>query len=271
MGIREYLEKNKGDMKLQEFSVETVDEKKDRWIDADQDISDEDWKRLVECIELLVNKGCKDNPEYLVDLKVGFPQHFQELDIGNYFDKISSDLSTQIEKEQWFSVLTIAYALKTLYPERFDESSLDQYYDMIAASIRRISDDVVLFQFADCAAKLKVVFPDRFEEVIPVDAAKRLERDRANSMFSYLWSAASLRVIDSEFDRISKSDWESANKLAEEALADDSSKDDYVGLVRNMRILGADKIELDDNGLKLIMPKRDLKQEKKPRPERLEF
>ena len=282
MGIREHFtEQEEKEAKLSDFSLD-VEGKKEPFFDVEKEITDENWENMVESLlQLLEQSNYSRFLRMALHMKVVRPDRFMEIKfeeramdgLREWFEQSRPNLEIG-DKTTLLHYMACFKLVFTDLELRFDEQAFFQ--DFLDA-VKREGENSAK-QFCSRASDLKIVFPSGFDELnFLTEQDKRNildEVENTQDQFSRfllidIMFLAQAKVLfgELEIDPRYMSLWIEALDFYKKRKMWDS----FVYIAFCLKILLTDRINVTENMLKFIKPKKDFKAERKPRPERKSF
>ncbi len=268
MGIRKHFEKKPDELKLQDLSLET-EEPKALVFNPEEEIIEQDWERILQRLKEYHDKGWWGQFARLAhNFKIIFP------DKSNFFLLDQQALKGIKEQKNTFQTHYHMMILKNLFPDQINFGQED--FEKLKQELKfNKSTDLELY--VTTAFSLQTLFPKESKELDLknneiIDKIKRALFNKKDHHGRYCRFAAKIRLFSPElFEELGLTEKDFENKKEEMNRAKLIDWIQYSYDALTLSILTAKRIEFTNQGYKLVMSELDLKQPKKPRPERKNF
>ena len=194
---------------------------------SELNLNEEDWKETEEV--LYKDKRYRDYFKTAANAKILFPEKIlEEISRESYmnewflseraFKEQEKELLKYLDREDDFlSFSEKATALKIIHPERLPKVHVvKKYWPSIIEGIEKHRENGDWWKFSQQAANAKIIFPEKASEL-----------------------------------NLNENDWQGMNHILEECRDKDDLWKSFSQQAKNMKILAADKVEVDENGLKV--------------------
>lgn len=297
MGVRESVaQQPEEEMRLQEMTVENKAEKKPSF-DAQEFFLDSDWTEIKTYTEGLIedvhDESQRNSVTMANNMVTVFPSRIEEIRSLNRCQKTVYQVDNEISlygplDDYLGNMLCAEYAknLRTIFPEKvnpaelFKESKWQSLVNKTLCidgipkhSVVRVREDVLLRE----SAAAKILFPEAMKNYCLTwkDVEELLQRP-GRSTEDFFVDAARARIIFpakiAQMKLCASPQWEKSEQQLQR-LVKEKKWFDATALAAAMQILAAEKVIIDENGLRLVMPEKtgDFKEEKPKLPERRKF
>lgn len=264
------------------------EEKPKVYFDAEKEVTADDWEKMKTALEV-----CRQSEDWdgfiaiAVDMKIIFPERAEELNLDKFDKETLERIAAQFpyySSQDDPSNATMVYdfgkralKMKILFPEKskliFDEKRETGFESRIK-ELRRLTDNVIEAGDSGSAENMaKFAFPDLAKKLQPMDEKRKtriegllkekLDYAREKGFWSEFFRAAAYEKLLHPFivqPNLNGNDWESMKK--ENASGKQrwvSPSSSLAQRVANMKILAAEKVEITDNGLEIVMPEENKK------------
>ncbi len=245
--------------------------------DPKRDVSERDWELLSQTIS--------DNPAFygmLAVLRQVRPDKFTHIPVpeGDIFKRRIQGL---IDENLWYSVVTEYAGFKQLFPDKFEPLTFRTAPKLWRKGNEQLASGDVGPGFL---IDMRVLFPDRAGELsldkIPTDPwletlakgepinepLQQVMADDFSLKLAYFAAFKALLPDDAKKLKVDCQTWEIWRSHLKFLLAQGKTKSvDQAGMIRDLAMIAAQEIKITEQGLELVMPKKQSETATPPTPE----
>jgi len=184
------------------------------------EISDEEWKKMEETWRPEDNNGARA----AMQMKIISPERFKKIKTkidNRAWQAMSEKLEEKYEAGEtpWSGPSFQAMPMKIVCPERFKKMNIDKEWQEMKRELGHLQKSNMLQSFSDLAMRMKIISPERFKKEIEISDEE--------------WKKMEGELVHNREHR-ERAGWK-----------------DFVNQAMAMTVLAADKVEVDENGLKI--------------------
>lgn len=282
MGIRESVEQQpEGEMRLHEMVIEDKKEKPCVF-DIEQEVSPEEWERIVNFTNDLWEKDDKfDFLWYVRTIKTIDPEVAKRFNLD---DQVMTEAKKKTRDSRGNVSFGCLFDTEILFPDMIRKEQLiqDGEWKELIAKMKHERREGAWGNFSDNAIMLRLVLPEKVKEISLDDEAWQGLRGVTNRTYQegniqlYSTYAMFSKVLFPErFEEMKpdKTAWQKMKDRLEQDRQASNVGQNFWGMLFNMQILAAKEVIIDENGMRLVMPEKtgDFKEEKPELPVRKSF
>ena len=274
---------------IKDLTLEEPEKKEGLPFDVERDITEEDWKKLIDTLS-----GYRVGGEWYefgwqaMAMKIIFPDKFSDVALDEtVWHEMKKRLDGWRIESRWNieGLIWHTCQMKILFPERVGELNLNEgLWEGIKIAITRDRLGHLWRALADKLIAAKILFPemiselhfDEFDEEVWREIKKEMDSSRAAGNWEvFSWRAVALKFFFpkrvQELGLDAKA-WQGMEDMLPQYQADDAQRDFAVHAML-MKLLAAEEINITDKGLEIIMQKKDpeFKEETPPMPQARKF
>ena len=280
MGIRKHFEQQKDieDLKIHEVGLDEQEKEKLRF-DPETEILDTDWQGMKDQLEQERKNGNWQGFAYLaMRMSILRPDQKTELNIDDIaWQGMRGELG-RILSRNWFDFISLAMHMSILRPDQKAELNIDgAIWKKMKNRLKKRRNTNAWYHFAHQALCMFILRPDQkgnldIDDIAWQGMKGQLEQERNDRWWRFTDLALSMFILrpDQREDLdIDISAWRGMRNEIEQVQQNNWWN--FADLAMSMTILSAEKVEITDQGIELVVKKPDFRQKKAKRPERKSF
>lgn len=267
---------------MKEKSFEKIKPKEEIMFDPEKEITEEEWGKMKDVLEKDRKEGKWQNFSIQArSMKILFPEKTKELNLNqDAWQGMENEAVEQLkafEEHKWWFASHRAADMKILFPEKTPKFMDEDSFQGMKDELERSRKEHRWSFFSKLAANMKILFPERVGEFgisendwqemkHTLEYLRKTTKEEALRRKDYwelpekqVWrgdltrQAASMKIL---FPKrvgelnLDKATWQRMQKELEQ-LREFGQWDDFTPDASRMKILTAEKVEVDESGLKV--------------------